>query len=301
MWSPLEGWHLDPDPKVMMMPRIMYDSVTATDIPRSARMVAGYLAPSRYAWSAQDWARFPSAVKVRIAIFANVNAGHVLDVEPGDATPAQAPGWVAMRRRAGLDEPSVYCSASSWPSVRAEFQRQGVRQPRYWIARFDNVRDIPAGAVAKQFINPPGSGGHYDLSLVADNWPGVDQEDDLSAQELLDWPIRRQGSSLGGATSLRAVLANVDRMFEQSTAREAAILRAIEELSADPELDRATVAGILDTAVAEHTPTAAQVAAAQLPLVEEAVHEALGSDQADLAADIVRRLAEKLAPADPAS
>jgi hypothetical protein len=279
------------------MVRIMYDSVTAAHIPRAARMVAGYLPPSRYAWSAQDWARFPSAVKVRIAIFANVNAGHVLDVEPGDATPAQAPGWVAMRRRAGLAEPSVYCSYSAWPGVRAEFQRQGVRQPRYWIARYDNVREIPPGAVAKQFINPPGSGGHFDLSVVANYWPGVDGDDDLSAQELLDWPIRRQGSSLGGATSLRAVLANVDRMYERSTAREAAILRALEELSADPELTQAKMAQILDSAVAEHTATPEQVAAAQLPLVEEAVHEALGSEKGEIAADIMRLLGEKMAAA----
>lgn len=174
------------------MTRTMYDSVTATHIPGSATMVAGYLAPSKFAWSAADWARFPHAVKVRIAIFANVNDGHVLDVEPGDATPAQAPGWVAMRRHAGAD-PTVYCNASTWPTVRDEFRRQHVPEPHYWIAKYDGVRNIPPGAVAKQYANPPVHGqGHFDLSMVVDYWPGVDaappkEDHDMELDDVVDW------------------------------------------------------------------------------------------------------------------
>lgn len=171
------------------MPRTMYDSTEANDIPTTAAMVAGYLRPSRYAWSAADWARFPRAVKVRIAIFATVNDGHVLDVEPGDATPAQAPSWVRMRRAVGVD-PTVYCNASTWAQVRAEFRRQGVAEPHYWIAKYDGVAEIPAGAVAKQFANPPVHGaGHFDLSIVADYWPGVDpiRRDDMELTDKADW------------------------------------------------------------------------------------------------------------------
>src|SRR4051794_34353068 len=134
--------------------RIMYDSTEAADIPRTAEIVAGYLAPSRYAWSAADWARFPNAIKVRIAIFANVDDGHVLDVEPGDATPAQAPGWAKRRRASGVD-PTIYCNASTWSTVRAEFRRQGVAEPHYWIAKYDGVAELPSGAIAKQYANPP--------------------------------------------------------------------------------------------------------------------------------------------------
>src|SRR5262245_1955739 len=131
------------------MARKMYDSVTAAHIPQNAQLVAGYV-NGRFTWSATDWARFPNAVKVRIATQANVNDGHVLDVEPGDATPEQAPGWVAMRRRAGTD-PTVYCNQlNSWPAVRQAFHNQGVAEPHYWVARYDNNATIPAGAVAKQ-------------------------------------------------------------------------------------------------------------------------------------------------------
>jgi hypothetical protein len=150
----------------------MYDSITATDIPTSAAMVAGYI-NGTFAWSAADWARFPHSVKVRIATRSNINDGHVLDVEAGDATPAQAPVWVHMRRAAGVD-PSIYCGAAAWPDVKAAFTNAGVAQPHYWIAHYDGVVSIPAGAVAKQYDDPPHTGGHYDLSIVADHWPGVD-------------------------------------------------------------------------------------------------------------------------------
>lgn len=155
------------------MPRTMYDSITASDIPLTAAVVLGYV-NGTYEWSTEDWARFPHAVKVRCATRANIDDGHVLDVETGDATPAQAPGWVVMRRRAGLTTPTVYCSSSAWPSVRAAFRAAGVAEPLYLIAHYDGDPTIPAGAVGKQYVDPPNSGGHWDLSAVADHWPGVD-------------------------------------------------------------------------------------------------------------------------------
>lgn len=163
--------------------RIMYDSITATDIPTDAEMVAGYLAPSRFAWSNADWGRFPHAVKVQIAVRSNVNAGHVLDVETGDATPVQAVAWVQMRRKAGAD-PTVYCSLSQYPAVVAAFVAARVEPPHYWVAHYDGVSQLPAGMVAKQYANPSTSGGHFDLSVVADHWPGVDPSPVPAPQEV---------------------------------------------------------------------------------------------------------------------
>lgn len=154
------------------MTRTMYDAVTAANIPADAGMVAGYidrivLAP----WTAADWARFPSAVKVTIVKKASTPDGHVLDVERGDATPAEAPGWVQMRRAAGAD-PTVYCSLSDWPAVRAAFAAARVAEPHYWIAHYDGDPAIPAGAVAKQYRGDVAPG--IDVSSVVDYWPGVD-------------------------------------------------------------------------------------------------------------------------------
>lgn len=152
------------------MTRLMYDGVTPSRIPPDATMVAGYV-DGRYANLPALKARFPHATVVEIAVFAHTNAGTVLDVEPGDSTPAQAPGWVVSRRHAGVD-PTVYCSAATWPAVQAAFRNAGVTEPHYWIADYDNDPTIPTGARAKQYKNTAG----YDVSSVAAYWPGVDPQ-----------------------------------------------------------------------------------------------------------------------------
>jgi len=149
--------------------RTCYDAIHPANIPTNAQMVAGYV-DGRYAWTAADWARFPHAVKVRIAVFSSTNDGHVLDVEPGCSTPASAPGWVQRRRKAGVD-PTVYCSLSAWPTVRAAFAAAKVAPPHYWVAAYPgNGPKLYPGSVAHQYANP----GPVDISVVADIWPGVD-------------------------------------------------------------------------------------------------------------------------------
>lgn len=154
------------------MTRIFYDAVTASNIPRDAQGVCGYV-DGRYAWSLADWNLFPQAVKVDIAVRSTTNAGTVLDVERGNATPAQSVDWVLMRRAAGAD-PTIYCNeldpVTGWPAVRAAFRARNVPEPHYWIAKYDGNTTIPSGAVAKQYENTAG----WDLSAVADYWPGVD-------------------------------------------------------------------------------------------------------------------------------
>lgn len=167
------------------MTRTMYDAVTVASVPAGATLVAGY-GDGYYQNTAAFRARFPHATVVEIAVFARDDLGTVLDVENGDATPAQAPGWVQARRAAGVD-PTVYCNSSTWPAVRAAFQSAGVGEPHYWVARYDGDPTIPVGAIAKQYQDP----GPYDLSSVADYWPGVDpapsptpvQEDDMPFTE----------------------------------------------------------------------------------------------------------------------
>lgn len=154
------------------MTRLMYDAVTGANIPAGAAMVAGY-ADGLYAWSAADWARFPHAVKIRIAVFSSTADGHVLDCEPGNATPAQSVDWVLGRRAAGID-PTVYCGRNTWwTAIRAAFQARGVPEPHYWVADYSgdpNEPVIPEGAIGLQYQDA----GPYDLSAMADYWPGID-------------------------------------------------------------------------------------------------------------------------------
>ena len=150
------------------MPRLMYDAVTPSRIPAGAALVAGYV-NGKFANLDGLRSHCPHAVIVGISVTASADLGDVLDVETGDATPAQAPGWVKKRRAAGAD-PTVYCNESTWPSVLAAFKAAGVAQPHYWIAKWDGSANIPAGAVAKQFQ----TGAGFDVSSVAAHWPGID-------------------------------------------------------------------------------------------------------------------------------
>jgi hypothetical protein len=214
-------------------------------------------------------------------------------VETGDATPAQAPGWVKARRAAGAD-PTVYCSASLWPTVRAAFTAAGVAQPHYWIAHYDGDPTIPAGAVAKQYVDPPNSGGHWDLSAVAGHWPGVDitpaPEDDMLLTDKLDpnAPIGTVNEALNavlaGQTGLRSagplalnvvntlaavnkVDAHLSLMAGTLSANQAALLGAITtaEQHVDVDLAPDQLAAITApiTAALDGLPTAVRLAIGQ--------------------------------------
>jgi len=154
--------------------RKMYDSTSPDDIPRDAEMVAYYV-DGIYKWS-QAWINlFPNAVKVPISAI-GVNTAPVGDVEKGCIWPPEnAVGWVRRARADGYD-PTIYCNQQNdWQWVAAEFAHAGEPEPHWWVAKYDQLGNIPAGAVAKQYMHPPQIGKHYDLSAVADYWPGVDE------------------------------------------------------------------------------------------------------------------------------
>lgn len=160
------------------MTRTMYDSVQASAIPVTAQLVAGYV-DGLYAWSPADWRRFPNSVHVPICVDPAHGQGVVLDVENGDARPDQAPGWVRERRAAGVD-PTVYTGLSQWQAVQDAFNRAWVPHPHYWIAAYPGDGAVlptlnGITAVAHQYADPATSGGSWDLSVVADYWPGIDQ------------------------------------------------------------------------------------------------------------------------------
>jgi hypothetical protein len=157
--------------------KIAYDATheLVGNIPVTARIVAGYVAPSGFAWTAADWARFPTATHVRITPSAEVTGAgvEVLDVEKLDATPAQAPIWAHLQRAAGRI-PTVYCNLATWSSVIEEFDQALEAQPAYWIAHYDEDPDtMPVSdgitAVAKQYRNTP----EFDMTAVPGAWPGV--------------------------------------------------------------------------------------------------------------------------------
>jgi hypothetical protein len=159
---------------------LMFDGINslaagiARQFPDAAK-VAGYV-NGTYAWSQAEWDLFPHAGHVTISVRASDRVGDVLDVENGDATPAEAAAWIEARHAAGLYRPTVYCSLSVVPAVRAATGHLilGVDYD-IWVALYDNsttpppVPGLPAASyAAKQYRNR----ADCDISVVYDpEWP----------------------------------------------------------------------------------------------------------------------------------
>lgn len=190
--------------------RLMYDSTTPWDIPRDAEMVAYYV-DGLYAWP-QAWLdMFPRAIKVGISAI-GVKVAQVGDVEVGCIWPPRnAVPWARRARAAGFD-PTIYVNElNDWGPTRQAFRDAGEPEPHWWVARYNGVRIVPAGSVGRQFAhphdgdgvanNPWETGKHYDLSIIAAFWPGVDNRgpgggagsgDDMALVPQAEWDTVRQ-------------------------------------------------------------------------------------------------------------
>lgn len=172
------------------MTRLMFDAVNPANLPDGSDLLGGY---DDGAWPDYQaiQARFPGKRVIRFTVFAADRYGDVLDIEKGDATPFDAVDWVLARRALKAD-PTVYCSSSLWPAVKAAFAARGVGLP--WWMRADYTRppsEFPGDPreVAHQYTDT----GRYDISVVADYWPGIDPpipappvEDDMTPTDLLN-------------------------------------------------------------------------------------------------------------------
>ena len=138
---------------------ILRDSITAADIPTAnLSAVAGY-GDGLYQWSAADWQRYTGVTQLSIVVDSS-HQGDILDVEQGDATPADVPGWCDRFSRPHRRRPTVYCNRATWPFIRAAV---GNRKVDYWISTLDGTTVVP-GAVAVQYRDA----GGFDESVVLD-------------------------------------------------------------------------------------------------------------------------------------
>lgn len=142
----------------------------------SPELVAGYI-NGLYKWSAAEWDLFPHSTHVQISITASEDAGDVLDVEKGDASPQEAAGWIERRKQSGLWRPTIYCARSVIPAVRQATGRY-VLGTDYdiWVADWTGKPHgvtapgpgVPAVCAAVQYA----STAKYDVSIVNDDgWP----------------------------------------------------------------------------------------------------------------------------------
>jgi hypothetical protein len=139
-------------------PVTMYDAVTPGNIPTSAQVVAGYM-DGDFAWSKEDWNRFPDAEKVLITVTGSLT-GNVADVENGDMRPEQAPEWIRAKQSKGKRGCTIYCTRSNLNSVW-----KACRGHDYyiWVADWTGDPHQIGGTIATQYSNVDNS---YDMSRV---------------------------------------------------------------------------------------------------------------------------------------
>lgn len=183
----------------------MYDSVSLDDLPAGGDAYAAYVRT----WTSSPAAvarRFPGKPVLAIATSASLD-GDCLDIEAGDATPNQAPGWVLRQLLHGAARPCVYSSLSTMPAILREFSAAGIlrAQVRVWAAHWTGKEHICApgtcgssvAADGTQWADPKRSGGHWDTSSLADDFfaivPAADVPPPGAAPNFTKLPTLHQG------------------------------------------------------------------------------------------------------------
>lgn len=157
------------------MTRLGRDSTTSTDIPIQGTEVAIGYANGRYAWTPEDWARFPHVPHLTIDVNGGDPSADALDIETYDAKVSQAPGWTRQHNAARRDYPAIlYCDRATltplFNLMNANHLIVG-RDFRLFIATLDGTRTVAdmTGVWGIQYAGEAQTGGHYDETIVYDN------------------------------------------------------------------------------------------------------------------------------------
>jgi len=159
----------------------MYDSVTVSVIPHGAPAVAGYTS-GLFPTYRPLLSAFPAAYHVAITpqaipVYPSLVPRMVcLDVEPKDATPAEAPAWVRGEIRLGL-KPCIYSSLKNGMAETARLVANmlgaGWRSKVFlWDADWTGTPHLDAGFDATQWTNHF-AGLNLDASTVTRGFLGI--------------------------------------------------------------------------------------------------------------------------------
>ncbi len=142
-------------------PYQIYDSVTPAAIPAHHEIAT---------YATGGYAVTPAAVTGRHVLWIDTNGSDprasVLDIEPGDATPAGAAAWARAKlttQPAALAR--LYTMRSEWPAVQAAvatLPHHMQTRIRWWIADPTGTPHIVPGAQATQWY----WGTHYDITTA---------------------------------------------------------------------------------------------------------------------------------------
>lgn len=160
----------------------MFDAINVPSLPSGGGFCyAGYVGGY---WPTYNTlvATFPGHSILSIAINSSENA-ECLDIENGDATPADAAAWFARQKAAGVTRPCLYSSVSEMPQVIADLNAAGVARDGYrlWCAHWGDGAHICGPSSCNQIsIDVDGTqwtdtalGRSLDESLLADDFFGA--------------------------------------------------------------------------------------------------------------------------------
>ena len=153
-------------PAAPAKPYLIYDSVTPKKIPAGQR-IATY---SNGKYRASAGAVAGRGHVLWIDTNGSDPGANVLDVEPGDATPAGAAQWVKVRLNAHKDQLAVvYTMRSEWQAVKSNvgaLPSWMQAKVRYWIADPTGVNHVVPGSSATQWY----WGENYDITTANPNF-----------------------------------------------------------------------------------------------------------------------------------
>jgi hypothetical protein len=186
---------------------LMFDDVDVALLPAGYDAYAGYV-DGLYANISQIKARFPNAEILTIAVFAT-DVAECLDIEPSDATNAQAPAWFRLALAHGVTKPCLYTSAGNADALVSTMNKAGIARSAYrlWTAHYTNVahlcgpstcHECQASADATQFTSTAQgqsldesvcAGGFFTLLTPTPNTPPVVLMGDIDPAGEVNGPV----------------------------------------------------------------------------------------------------------------
>lgn len=161
----------------------MYDSTDVAAFPRRAKMAAAYV-DGLYVTYDELCRHRPDLRRIVMISVNGSKAADVIDRETGDVSAARAAELVDQ-----AVVHSIYVNLASLGEVLRALAHHNLQHTPIWTAHWTGRKHIcganclkpyrlpyAPNVVATQYADPKTSGGHYDVSLVAAHWPGVDLE-----------------------------------------------------------------------------------------------------------------------------
>jgi hypothetical protein len=160
-----------------MPSQLMYDSTTPAAIPANAKLILTYI-DGNYVTDHDVAIRFPTATRITTTTTTNGNlSARIYDCERGDGNATEAAAW-AKEKLTLNQRPTIYCSRVgepnygwSWVQSALELIKVPISAVDFGIADYTGVQHLVPGSAFTQYVDPPNSGGDYDISVTNGVWP----------------------------------------------------------------------------------------------------------------------------------